>query len=145
MITLLDHPRNARVFEKVNGLSTVSALLKEPQTTQTVHDSVLEFLYCYLLPEDIIESNGTYSTKTMRRVPENQSSSGETITISDTSILSDEAIPTLRNSREKQKMLGKHLGDLQQLFHAFETKSIFEDTYIWCRQDEIDLAFVLIS
>ncbi|KAI9835049.1 MAG: hypothetical protein M1819_002601 [Sarea resinae] len=49
---LLDTPANARTFESLDGLLTVTSLLKQrAETTREVKRKVLEFLYFYLMPE----------------------------------------------------------------------------------------------
>lgn len=49
--TLLAHPHNARAFERIDGLLTITSLFKSPNTTQSVKLKLLEFLYFYLMPE----------------------------------------------------------------------------------------------
>jgi hypothetical protein len=91
---------------------------------------VLEFLYLYLLPEQGSCPDGNYTTDTMKRVPKERSSSGGDVTIGEISLIGDDGKSTLKSSKEKQRLLGKHLGDVQVLFQDFAKNRIFEETRV---------------
>ena len=51
MTVLLECPRNARTFEGMDGLLTVTSLLKSRGTAKDVRVRAMEFLSFYLMPE----------------------------------------------------------------------------------------------
>ncbi|POR34649.1 Cell division protein Cdc14 [Tolypocladium paradoxum] len=51
VVALLDTPTNTRTFEGLDGLLTVTALFKSRSTPREVKLKLVEFLYCYLMPE----------------------------------------------------------------------------------------------
>lgn len=51
VVALLDAPVNTRTFESLDGLLTVTSLFKSRSTTREVKLKLVEFLYCYLMPE----------------------------------------------------------------------------------------------
>lgn len=51
MVALLDTPNNTRTFESLDGLLTVTSLFKSRSTSREVKLKLIEFLYCYLMPE----------------------------------------------------------------------------------------------
>ncbi|RCI09151.1 hypothetical protein L249_1560 [Ophiocordyceps polyrhachis-furcata BCC 54312] len=51
VVALLDAPANTRTFEALDGLLTVTSLFKSRSTTREVKLKLVEFLYCYLMPE----------------------------------------------------------------------------------------------
>lgn len=51
VVALLDSPQNTRVFERLDGLLTITSLFKDPDTVREVKFRLTEFLYFYLTPE----------------------------------------------------------------------------------------------
>ena len=51
MVALLDSPQNTRVFERLDGLLTITSLFKDSDTVREVKFRLTEFLYFYLTPE----------------------------------------------------------------------------------------------
>ncbi|PFH57618.1 hypothetical protein XA68_14781 [Ophiocordyceps unilateralis] len=51
VVALIDTPSNTRTFEALDGLLTVTSLFKSRSTTREVKLKLVEFLYCYLMPE----------------------------------------------------------------------------------------------
>ncbi|KAM7221075.1 hypothetical protein V8F06_003460 [Rhypophila decipiens] len=51
VVALLDCPQNTRVFERLDGLLTITSLFKDPDTVREVKFRLTEFLYFYLTPE----------------------------------------------------------------------------------------------
>ncbi|PHH66968.1 hypothetical protein CDD81_5320 [Ophiocordyceps australis] len=51
VVALLDTPNNTRAFEALDGLLTVTSLFKSRSTAREVKLKLVEFLYCYLMPE----------------------------------------------------------------------------------------------
>jgi hypothetical protein len=136
----MDNPSNARVFESVDGLLAVSALLQDSETPRSVKKAVLEFLYFYLLPEDPPPGNSPpgssqYSTDTAFRVGQPKPKVGSKGSNS-TGIGSGEwdsseigEYQTLRRTpKEKQKLLSKFLDSEGELFKEFEEAKIFESS-----------------
>jgi hypothetical protein len=149
ILALVDNPTNARVFESVDGLLAVSALLRDSETSRSVKKSALELLYFYLLPEEMKPSisqpgsHGCYATDTVRLVSGGEkyrkdngskgsnsstgsaSGSGDWTEISE---LNDQSIQ--RSQKEKQKMVAKYLDSAESLRTEFQSNGIFEDVAI---------------
>ncbi|KID98901.1 Cell division protein Cdc14, partial [Metarhizium majus ARSEF 297] len=51
VVALIDAPGNTRTFEGLDGLLTVTSLFKSRSTSREVKLKLVEFLYCYLMPE----------------------------------------------------------------------------------------------
>ncbi|PHH78402.1 hypothetical protein CDD82_3063 [Ophiocordyceps australis] len=51
VVALLNTPNNTRAFEALDGLLTVTSLFKSRSTAREVKLKLVEFLYCYLMPE----------------------------------------------------------------------------------------------
>ncbi|KAK3325231.1 cell division protein Cdc14 [Apodospora peruviana] len=51
VVVLLDSPQNTRVFERQDGLLTITSLFKDTDTVREVKFRLTEFLYFYLTPE----------------------------------------------------------------------------------------------
>ncbi|KYK60441.1 putative cell division control protein [Drechmeria coniospora] len=51
VVALIDTPTNTRTFEALDGLLTVTSLFKSRSTSREVKLKLVEFLYCYLMPE----------------------------------------------------------------------------------------------
>ena len=51
MTALIEAPQNARTFENLDGLLTVTSLFKSRGTSRDVKVKLVEFLYFYLMPE----------------------------------------------------------------------------------------------
>jgi hypothetical protein len=127
-IALMNNPTNTRIFERADGLLAISALYREPETTTAVKRSVMEFIYFYLLPEEIHDGLDT-NTGTMRRV--RSSGSGKSTGTSqaawgDTTISEIDERSEVKGVNEKQKLLGKYFGGISGLPQQFETMNIYE-------------------
>ena len=106
---MLDHPRNIRTFERLDGVWQVTHLFKVRSTTREVKRAVIEFLYFYLMPEGLEDGKGwvraAMATAT-GAVGAKGRGRGDTVR---------------RSQKEKQELLRMHLthvddlvGDLQQ-------------------------------
>ncbi|KAK3685789.1 cell division protein Cdc14 [Podospora appendiculata] len=51
VVALLDSPQNTRVFERLDGLLTITSLFKDNEMPREVRFKLTEFLYFYLTPE----------------------------------------------------------------------------------------------
>ncbi|KOS21613.1 Cell division control protein 14 [Escovopsis weberi] len=51
VVALIDTPSNARAFEGLDGLLTITSLFKSRSTAREVKLKLVEFLYFYLMPE----------------------------------------------------------------------------------------------
>jgi Cell division control protein 14, SIN component len=129
---LTDNPTNARVFERADGLLAASALLREAETTRAVKQTVLEFLYFYLLPEEHSE-DWHNPPDTMRRIGRSGSGSSNGSSNSskgsewgDISVSELNERSVLRTVKEKQKMLSKYLSNVGSLKQDFKTMKVFE-------------------
>lgn len=100
VVSLLDHPRNTRCFEALDGLLTVTSLFKQRATSREVKMKLVEFLYFYLMPE------GAASGKTLGGV------GGE----------------GTRSTEEKQVMLAKYLNNVEDLVEDLRDNAPFGGT-----------------
>lgn len=107
--TLLAHPHNARAFERIDGLLTITSLFKSPNTTQSVKLKLLEFLYFYLMPE-------TPSTPAAASAFERRSTAGG----------AEEGEGT-RSTEEKQRMLGRYLSNVEDLVQDLRENAPFAE------------------
>ena len=51
VVALMDCPHNTRTFERLDGLLTITSVLKHEGTAPQVRLKILEFLYFYMMPE----------------------------------------------------------------------------------------------
>jgi hypothetical protein len=132
IIALMGNPLNSRIFERADGLLAISVLLRDPETTESVKKTVLEFLYLYLLPEEP-EQPSNEDTGTTRRI---RTSSGKSTTNSkgstgsragteDSSISELDDRTGLKTVKEKQKLLSKYFNNVAGLPHEFELMNVF--------------------
>jgi hypothetical protein len=145
----MDNPSNARIFESVDGLLAVSALLRDSETSRAVKTAALEFLRFYLLPEDssvvkedsVLESGGGYSVETARHMSRSNiqggsngsnKSKGSTSSggsnVSQLTILELSTLDGcgLRTPKEKTKLLGKYLDNAEDIAEQFDSQKIFQ-------------------
>lgn len=135
---LMSEPRNARCFERVDGLLSVTHLFKNRATTQEVKMRTLEFLYFYLMPEHPPRSSSSLHTpdKLDRRreqklqLPKHaghaRTHSGEMdLDVPEEEI---EAEKETRSTEEKQKLLGKHLSNVEDLVRDLKESVPFGST-----------------
>lgn len=101
---LLGRPRNARVFERADGLATVAALFRAREASREVRMQALEFFYFYLMPE-APEGHGvrTGGRAGAGRVP------------SDASVSDAGEGGGIRSTAEKQALLGRYVPNVQEL------------------------------
>lgn len=97
---LLATPQNTRAFENLDGLSTVASLFKSRNTTKEVKMKVVEFFYFYLMPEA-----GPKASKGHQRNPSRRTGSAE----------GDGKQSLTKSTEEKQKMLGRYMGNVAEL------------------------------
>ncbi|KAK9468990.1 cell division protein Cdc14 [Lipomyces arxii] len=107
---LVEEWSNVRTFEALDGLSSICALFRRKDTDKEVKLKVLEFLFCYLMPE--LESSQTESPQLGRRSSESGSDDSKA---SKTSISSNGSTDKLRTTQEKQKLLGRYLNNVDSL------------------------------
>lgn len=107
--SLLDCPKNTRVFENIDGLLTVTSLFKSRSTTKDVKMVTLEFLYFYLMAEKSpLASASAPNTAFAPRTPVNlhaRTHSGDGGLPMDL----DEDAPTTKTTSEKQRLLERYL------------------------------------
>lgn len=145
VVALLDTPRNTRTFEQLDGLLTVSSIFKSRSTARDVKFKTMEFLYFYLMPEAVPPPPPTSSSSPAvsprnRRHHRNGGGggSGETSPLSPLSrnnspskLLMDvgeggmgAGTETLSTER-KQKMLGEHLANVDDLVRDLQQYTPF--------------------
>jgi hypothetical protein len=122
MTVLLECPRNARTFESMDGLLTVTSLLKSRATVKDVRVRAMEFLSFYLMPEE--SETETYESQDMSTVQRSPSkaaggffshlrthsngSGGSSMDV-------DEEMGETRTTREKKAYLERWLGNVDWL------------------------------
>ena len=108
---LLAAPQNTRTFESLDGLRTVTSLFKSRNTSKEVKLKVIEFFYCYLMPEATSKA-----VKGHQRAPSKRIGSGER----------DDGRNAVRSQQEKQQMLGKYMSNVAELVQDLQEAAPFE-------------------
>ena len=115
---MLDHPENVRVFEACDGLAVVTSLFKSRTTSRELKMKLVEFLYFYLMPEMASTKECASATNTAvlggRGKELVAAFDRRRETMSGPENLSKGDGRT-RSTEEKQKMLGQHLSNVQDL------------------------------
>ena len=125
MVALIDTPSNTRTFEGLDGLLAVTSLFKSRSTSREVKLKLVEFLYCYLMPETpsipradqhdsmpaVLQRSpsklaGAFSADTRRK----RRDSNGTVTLT---------------TEEKQDLLSQHLSCVEDLVKDLKTCSPF--------------------
>lgn len=119
--TLLGQPGNTRTFESLDGLLVITALFKSRSTAREVKMKLVEFLYFYLMPETpqvqpqmsaSASNTAVLGGRGRELVAAFERNRRETIGGLDKA--NSESSQT-KNTEEKQKMLGKYLGNVDDL------------------------------
>ena len=121
---LLSQPANTRLFEALDGLLCVTALFKSRTASRDVKVKAVEFLYFYLMPEAPPPSPvGTAGAGIMRR----RSVLGEVGQRSPSKRGSgmEDGDGRTRPTEEKQRMLGKYLGNVDDLVEDLRERMPF--------------------
>ena len=115
--TLIDTPQNARTFEALDGLLTVTSLFKSYETTREVKLKLVEFLYFYLMPEtpSIPSSNATVSVPAMLQRSPSKLVGAFNRTESGARRRADSESESTRTTEEKQALLGRYLHSVDEL------------------------------
>lgn len=134
--TLLAHPHNARAFERIDGLLTITSLFKSPNTTQSVKLKLLEFLYFYLMPETPSTPAAASAPNTaagLQRSPskplgafERRSTVGGVEGGGGGGGSVEEGEGT-RSTEEKQRMLGRYLSNVEDLVQDLRENAPFAE------------------
>lgn len=135
---LLSNPKNIRTFEKVDGLATITSLFKSKKTEQKVRVQVLEFLYFYLMPESVEDSDAVGVGGGSGRSQNSQDSAVAALNTKDgsgkskgkkggsgksnSSMIGEQDTHT---TREKQKLLGRYLSNVEDLVQDLRESTPF--------------------
>ncbi|KAL9095570.1 MAG: hypothetical protein Q9165_002002 [Trypethelium subeluteriae] len=146
IIALLGYPANTRNFERLDGLRTVSSLFKAKETARDVKRKAVEFFYFYLMTEEPTatttgaeeeEEVGSDQIATSKSAPSATSGpEGGAVKLDavfSRSLDSSKGAKGVRQregrvtrtSEEKQQLLGRHLGNVQDLVHDLKRESPF--------------------
>ena len=115
--SLLDHPQNTRTFESLDGLLVVTSLFKARTTPREIKLKLVEFLYFYLMPELPAPKIMTSASNTAvlggrgKELVAAFDRRRETVTGGD----SEKANAKTKTTEEKQKLLSKHLSNVEDL------------------------------
>jgi hypothetical protein len=111
----MDTPSNTRTFEGLDGLLTVTSLFKSRSTSREVKLKLVEFLYCYLMPEtpSIPRADQRDSVPAMlQRSPSKLA--GAFNAESRRKRTNSSGVVTL-TTEEKQELLSRHLSSVEDL------------------------------
>lgn len=138
---LLHNPKATRTFESVDGLLSIKDLLRSEETTRGVKVRVMEFLYFYLMPEAPLpssaERNGT-AVRCKRQGNGEDKEGGVSLYGNggtggsfmeggrgyDYEGVKMDA--TIKSTREKQRLLGQYLSNVDDLVEDLRESNLFE-------------------
>ncbi|KAK0108947.1 hypothetical protein ONS96_002784 [Cadophora gregata f. sp. sojae] len=112
---LIETPQNARTFENLDGLLTITSIFKSRETGREVKLKLVEFLYFYLMPEtpSIPSANSTVSVPAMlQRSP---SKLAGAFNSRESRKRADSESGITRTTEEKQALLGNYLSSVDDL------------------------------
>ncbi|QUC23258.1 uncharacterized protein UV8b_07499 [Ustilaginoidea virens] len=115
VVALIDTPTNTRTFEGLDGLLTVTSLFKSRTTSREVKLKLIEFLYCYLMPESpsIPRADQRDSVPAMlQRSPSKLA--GAFNAEKGRKHTNSSGLETL-STQEKQELLSRHLSNVEDL------------------------------
>ncbi|RDA93599.1 hypothetical protein CP533_6135 [Ophiocordyceps camponoti-saundersi (nom. inval.)] len=127
VVALLDAPTNTRTFEALDGLLTVTSLFKSRSTTREVKLKLVEFLYCYLMPEtpSIPRADQRDSVPAMmQRSPSKLVGAFAAQPKRKKTVSSTETTMTL-TTEEKQGLLSRHLSSVEDLVKDLRNSAPF--------------------
>lgn len=122
---LLETPQNARAFENLDGLLTITSIFKSRETSREVKLKLVEFLYFYLMPEtpSIPFANGTVSVpELLQRSP---SKLAGAFNGRESRKRADSASDITRTTEEKQGLLGNYLSSVDDLVEDLRESTPF--------------------
>ncbi|KAI9795990.1 MAG: hypothetical protein M1833_006566 [Piccolia ochrophora] len=138
VVALLDQPSNTRAFESLDGLLAVTSLSKQRGTAREVKAKLSEFLYFYLLPETTTtpppSASSSLSTAFAGQNSSIVSSAGRDRARAGTASSSSLARPKgplatantdTRSTEEKMALLGRHLGNVDDVFRELQAAAPF--------------------
>ena len=141
---LLNNPKATRTFEQVDGLLSIKDLLRSEEATRGVKVRVMEFLYFYLMPEAPLplsaERNGTalrVKRSESSLVSEDGADGGVSLCSNGTggSLMEGgrgydgegaKMDRTIKSTREKQRLLGQYLSNVDDLVEDLRESNLFE-------------------
>ena len=113
VVALVDTPQNARAFEALDGLLTVTSLFKSRSTARDVKVKLVEFFYFYLMPEtpSITRADARDSVPALlQRSPSKlaRAFTGSAADPRESRRKRSDSVETF-STEEKQALLGQHL------------------------------------
>ncbi|RFU33312.1 hypothetical protein B7463_g2983, partial [Scytalidium lignicola] len=113
---LLDTPQNARTFEALDGLLTVTSIFKSRSTSREVKLKLVEFLYFYLMPETPSIPSASASPASPAMLQRSPSKLAGAFHRGDSGgRRSDNDNDVTRTTEEKQALLGRYLNSVDDL------------------------------
>jgi hypothetical protein len=122
---LLGNPQNARVFEQIDGLLTITSLFKSRSTTRTLKLKLMEFLYFYLMPEAAPSSAPTTVVRAKRSRSLLSMTGSERSSYSMNDEDDDEEAKDIRSTEDKQRLLGRYLSNVEDLVQDLRESTPF--------------------
>ncbi|KAG6228450.1 hypothetical protein E4U34_004368 [Claviceps purpurea] len=115
VVALIDTPGNTRTFEGLDGLLTVTSLFKSRSTSREVKMKLVEFLYCYLMPETPSIPRADQRDSVPAMLQRNPSKLAGAFTAEGRRNRANSCgVPTL-STHEKQELLSRYLSNVEDL------------------------------
>ncbi|KAF4591744.1 Cell division protein Cdc14 [Ophiocordyceps camponoti-floridani] len=126
VVALLDAPPNTRTFEALDGLLTVTSLFKSRSTTREVKLKLVEFLYCYLMPEtpSIPRADQRDSVPAMMQRSPSKLAGAFAAQSKRKKTAGSGSVVTL-TTEEKQGLLSRHLSSVEDLVKDLRNSAPF--------------------
>ncbi|KAK7951610.1 uncharacterized protein PG986_007338 [Apiospora aurea] len=130
-IALVDNPQNTRTYENLDGLLTVTSLFKSRGTNKEVKYRCMEFLYFYLMPETpSIPSVANARESVPALLQRSPSKLAKAFQISTDGeggarVRSDSDAAGIRTQAEKQAILCRYLGNIDDLLGDLQKSAVF--------------------
>lgn len=124
---LLNTPTNTRVFERIDGLLTITSLFKSRSTTRSLKGRLLEFLYFYLMDEAPARSQPSTLVRPRRTGSRSLLSIGSGDLSDDWDDDGEEGggEREIRGTEEKQRLLGQYLSNVEDLVNDLRESTPF--------------------
>lgn len=115
VVALIDTPSNTRTFEGLDGLLTVTSLFKSRSTSREVKLKLVEFLYCYLMPETPSIPRADQRDSVPAMLQRSPSKLAGAFTSESRRKRADSSVPDTLSTEEKQDLLSQHLSSVEDL------------------------------
>ncbi|KAH0600030.1 hypothetical protein MHUMG1_02821 [Metarhizium humberi] len=115
VVALIDAPGNTRTFEGLDGLLTVTSLFKSRSTSREVKLKLVEFLYCYLMPETPSIPRADQRDSVPAMLQRSPSKLAGAFNAESRRRRADSSGLVTLTTEEKQELLSRHLSSVEDL------------------------------